>query len=176
MNYSFLFLGLPILLLNIPMEIIFSLTLLLISSFLYHNNEQDDSLFSELILIFDQMNIINMSCMISFQSFHFSIQYLTIYMLEKYILNGCWTCQFIYFLSFLNMIDLPILCFFIMNTFIYMSCQNRDFSSLERYLWHGSQSIYMILALQKLYSFRTFVPFFGTSSHRNHKEIAKNYT
>lgn len=173
MNCSFLLLGIPILLLNIPFKIILSILLLLFSSFLYHNyyENQDNSFYSKYILLFDQLNIIHTSCMIGLQSYHYSLQYIFIYLIEKFMYNGSWTCRFVYFLCFLNMINIPIFCFFVINTLIYTYCQNRDFSIIERYLWHSSQSIYILLALLKIYSFRkvifTYMNYLPLSKYKN---------
>ena len=123
---------------------------------LYYDN-QHNSFFSKYILLFDQLNIINTSCMIGLQSYHYSLQYIFIYLIEKFLYNGSWTCRFVYLLCFLNMINIPIFCFFIINTLIYTYCQDRDFSTIERYIWHSSQSIYILLALLKIYSFRKVI-------------------
>lgn len=157
MNYSFFLLGLPIILLNIPTELIISLSFLMFSSFLYHNNEEQDTSLSYFILVFDQLNIINTSCMISFYSFKNSFQYMSLYLLEKYIFDGSLTAQFVYFIAFINLLDLRTLLFFILNTLIYIYVQNREFSTIERYVWHLSQSIYIIFGLIQKYPFRKFL-------------------
>ena len=154
MSLSFLFLGLPILLIRVPSYILFSVLSLLISSFLYHNIANHETILGYYILLFDQLNIINTCCMISFHSMPFSIDFMSMYLIERFIYNQCTTCWFIYFISFLNMMTIPITIFFFINLLIYCNLQDREFTEIERYAWHISQAIYIFLALSNIYRFR----------------------
>ena len=153
-NCSFLLLVIPILVIKVPFYIAYSIFSLLVSSFLYHNYYNVNTLSGYFILLYDQLNIMNTCILISFQSLPFSIDYMMMYLLEKYLYNRNWTCCFIYLLSFLNMMNIPLSILFCINTLIYVMTQNREFENYERYLWHLFQSIYITLALSKLYPFR----------------------
>ena len=153
MNLSFLFLSLPIVLIQIPWFIFLSIISLLGSSFLYHNHTSH--FWGYYILLFDQLNIINTCILISFGSLSVSLDFMTIYILERFLYNNCISCCFVYFLSFLNMMDIHLSILFCFNLLLYCWVQGREFSELERYAWHFIQAIYILMALSKKYPFRS---------------------
>lgn len=152
MNLSFLLLLLPGVYLDIPIQIILSLLSLSFSSLLFHNIEFHEKI--PFILDFDQMNIINTCIMITFDSFLLSGKLILMSILERMFLRSGVTCMIVYLVCFLkNYTNHSILIFFLLNLSIYTitNLQNRDFSEIERYIWHSSQAIYITLGLCNKY-------------------------
>ena len=154
MNLSFLFLLSPIFLLKIPLEIILCWIFLGFSSLLYHNPFIFEMFNHNLVYIFDQINIINTSTMISFGSFSLSLNFISMYMLEQFFYGSCYTCLFVYFINFLNVISSMNIILFLMNSFLYLNSQGRDFTYFERYLWHFLQGLYIFLTLKRNFPYR----------------------
>ena len=157
MNLSFLLFSIPIVMNKVPVGICLSLIFLQFSSFLYHNCNTNDRDAMELVLLFDQLNIINTSCMISLQSVIISCQFCFLFLLEKILWNCSFVCYFVYFFSFLNMATMPLFIIFILNLSIYYYVQGREFTNTERYIWHMCQSLYITVAIGKLYEYRKYV-------------------
>jgi len=158
MNLSFLLLLLPGVYINAPIQIILSLLSLSVSSLLYHNIEFHKFPF---LLEFDQINIINTCIMITFDSWSLSAKLSLLSILERiFIRSGGFTCIFVYFICFLNNYTNNVfLMFFLFNVFLYSitNLQHRDFSDIERYLWHASSAMYITLGLCNKYSPRLSV-------------------
>ena len=157
MNLSFLLFSIPLVLSNVPIGIFISLVFLQFSSFLYHNCNVNDRDAIELALLFDQINIINTSCMIGLQSVMISCQFCVLFLLEKILWNRSLVCHFVYIVSFIKMATIPLFFIFILNMIIYYCVQGREFSNMERYLWHICQSLYITIALSRLYNFRKHI-------------------
>ena len=154
MNLSFLLLLLPAIYVDVPIQIIVSLLSLCFSSLLFHNiNEYDGKI--PFILAFDQINIINTCIMITFDSWSISLRFILLSLLERlFQRSGGFTCMMVYFFCFImNFTNNTILILFLLNLSIYTitNLQNRDFTSLERYIWHGSQAVYITFGLLNTY-------------------------
>lgn len=155
MNLSFLLLLLPGAYIDAPIQIILSLLSLSLSSLLFHNIEFHKKF--PFLLEFDQINIINTCIMITFDSWSLSAKLSLLSILERifFIRSGGFTCMFVYFICFLkNYTNNAILTFFLVNLFIYTitNIQERDFSDIERYIWHASSAMYITLGLRNKYS------------------------
>jgi hypothetical protein len=157
MNLSFLLFSIPIVMKKVPIGICLSLIFLQFSSFLYHNCDTNDRDAMELALLFDQLNIINTSCMISLQSAIVSCQFCFLFLLEKILWNCSFVCHFVYLFSFIKMATMPLFLILILNSSIYYYVQGREFTNTERYIWHMCQSLYITVALGKLYEHRKYI-------------------
>lgn len=153
MNLSFLLLLLPCVYVDLPIQLILSLLSLSFSSLLFHNIEFHEKI--PFILEFDQINIINTCIMITFDSLSLSGKLILLSILERMFLrSGGFTCMIVYLICFLkNYTNHSILIFFLLNLSIYTmtNLQNRDFSDIERYIWHSSQAMYITLGLCNKY-------------------------
>lgn len=154
MNLSFLFLLSPVVFLQISSEIIFSLIMLGFSSLLYHNRSISDMFNYNSLYMFDQINIINTCTIISFESFPLAVHFMSMYLLEQFLFRTCYTCLFVYFISFVNVISNANIALFFMNSCLYLNSQGRDFTDCERYLWHFLQGLYIFLTLKRNFPFR----------------------
>ena len=156
MNLSFLFLLSAVVFLQIPSEIIFSLILLGFSSLLYHNPSffLTSSTTPYYFYIFDQMNIINTCTTISFESLPLSIHFMSMYLLEQFLFRTCYTCLFVYFISFLNVISTSNILLVLIISCLYVHSRGRDFTDCERYLWHFLQGLYIFLTLKRNFPYR----------------------
>jgi hypothetical protein len=168
MNLSFLLLLLPGVYIDAPIQIILSLLSLSLSSLLFHNIEFHEKF--PFLLEFDQINIINTCIMITFDSWSLSAKLILLSILERifFIRSGGFTCMFVYFICFLkNYTNNVFLMFFLFNVFLYSitNLQHRDFSDIERYLWHASHAMYITIALTNKY-----VPRLTMVSHRTEKK------
>ena len=100
------------------------------------------------------MNIINTCTVISFQSFPLSVNFMSMYLLEQVLFNTCYTCLFVYFISFLNVISRSNIILVLIISSLYFIPQGRDFTKFERFLWHFFNGLYIFLTLEQQFPYR----------------------
>lgn len=161
MHHSYLLFLSPIIILKLPLQIICALLLLTLSTLIYHNNTNME--IDRLLFFFDQMNIINTCCIISFESQSISVLCICLYFIETILFKTQIVPFLIFFLSSLRFIN-NFYCFYfffcacsIYGYYLYHNIEK--FDNIDRYIWHLSQVLYITIGISKLYPFNTKIDF-----------------
>lgn len=154
MYYSSICFLIPILLLDLPSYLIFSLFCLTFASFLYHNYP------NKITKRLDNANIINTCSIIYFNNFNISLYYLFLYCIEqRYSKTHC-IMYFIYFLSYTKFMKNQVitlylfLSLFIFGITFFQEKNQFDFYPYQRWLWHFGQAMYVYHSLSENYIHR----------------------
>ena len=144
----------PILSLKLPIYIHIPLVGLLISSLIYHNYPNK---FTKFI---DYANIINVCSNIYFRNYYFSFLFILFFFIEYSLYNMTNFKNIVYFLSYSKYSE-----YFYVNLFFFSSLviyfihiSRKEFTSIQRWLWHLGQAMFIFSSLSTEYD---TTPFFS---------------